>query len=82
MDQTKWKRIRILMEWRTNFALTNIKSFKRQKYDRTAPSLPPYGPIINMVLDEVWLGGDRNGNFREVIRYDPFMNPTSTTAPP
>lgn len=35
----------------------------------------------NGVLTEVWRGGDSNGNFREVIKYDPFMNPISTNAP-
>lgn len=35
------------------------------------------------VLTEIWRGGDSNGNFREVVRYDPFFNPISTngTAP-
>lgn len=35
----------------------------------------------NGVLTEIWSGGDSNGNFSEVIRYDPFFNPISTNAP-
>lgn len=35
----------------------------------------------NGVLTEVWRGGDSNGNFREVIKYDPFLNPISTNTP-
>jgi hypothetical protein len=33
------------------------------------------------VLTEVWRGGDSNGNFREVVKYDPFLNPISTNTP-
>ncbi|MGA2240815.1 MAG: hypothetical protein ABSH11_02100 [Verrucomicrobiota bacterium] len=32
----------------------------------------------NGVLTEIWRGGDSNGNFKEVVRYDPFFNPIST----
>jgi hypothetical protein len=32
----------------------------------------------NGVLTEVWRGGDSNGHFKEVVRYDPFFNPIST----
>lgn len=32
----------------------------------------------NGVLTEIWRGGDSNGNFKEVIQYDPFFNPIST----
>lgn len=32
----------------------------------------------NGVLTEIWRGGDSNGNFREIVRYDPFFNPIST----
>jgi antitoxin component YwqK of YwqJK toxin-antitoxin module len=32
----------------------------------------------NGVLTEIWRGGDSNGNFSEVVRYDPFLNPIST----
>ena len=35
----------------------------------------------NGVLTEIWRGGDSNGNFREVIKYDPFLNPISTNTP-
>jgi antitoxin component YwqK of YwqJK toxin-antitoxin module len=35
----------------------------------------------NGVLTEVWRGGDSNGHFSEVVRYDPFFNPISTNAP-
>jgi hypothetical protein len=35
----------------------------------------------NGVLAEAWRGGDSSGNFREVIRYDPFLNPISTNTP-
>lgn len=35
----------------------------------------------NGVLTEIWYGGDSHGNFREVIKYDPFMNPISTNTP-
>lgn len=35
----------------------------------------------NGVLTEVWRGGDSNGNFREVVQYDPFLNPISTNTP-
>ncbi len=35
----------------------------------------------NGVLTEVWRGGDSNGNFKEVVRYDPFFNPISTNTP-
>jgi hypothetical protein len=33
------------------------------------------------VLAEVWSGGDSNGNFREVVKYDAFLNPISTNTP-
>jgi hypothetical protein len=33
------------------------------------------------VLTEIWRGGDSNGNFKEVVRYDPFFNPISTNIP-
>ena len=33
------------------------------------------------VLTEIWRGGDSNGNFKEVVQYDPFFNPISTNAP-
>ncbi len=33
------------------------------------------------VLTEIWRGGDSNGNFSEVVRYDPFFNPISTNTP-
>jgi hypothetical protein len=32
----------------------------------------------NGVLVKIWRGGDSNGNFEEVVRYDPFFNPIST----
>ena len=32
----------------------------------------------NGVVTEIWRGGDSNGNFEEVVRYDPFFNPIST----
>jgi hypothetical protein len=32
----------------------------------------------NGVLTEIWRGGDSNGNFKEVVGYDPFFNPIST----
>jgi hypothetical protein len=32
----------------------------------------------NGVLVEIWRGGDSNGHFEEVVRYDPFFNPIST----
>lgn len=32
----------------------------------------------NGVLTEIWRGGDGNGIFKEVVRYDPFFNPIST----
>ena len=35
----------------------------------------------NCVLTEIWRGGDSNGNFKEVVRYDPFFNPISTNIP-
>lgn len=35
----------------------------------------------NGVLTEIWSGGDSNGNFREIVKYDPFMNPISTNGP-
>lgn len=35
----------------------------------------------NGVLTEVWRDGDSNGNFHEVIKYDPFRNPISTNTP-
>ena len=42
----------------------------------------------NGVLTEILRGGDSNGNFKEVVRYDPFFNPVpinfnpiSTNAP-
>ncbi len=35
----------------------------------------------NGVLTEIERGGDSNGNFKEVVRYDPFFNPISTNAP-
>lgn len=35
----------------------------------------------NGVLTEIWRGGDSNGKFSEVVRYDPFFNPISTNAP-
>jgi hypothetical protein len=35
----------------------------------------------NGVLTEIWRGGDSNGNFKEVVRYDPFNNPISTNIP-
>jgi hypothetical protein len=28
----------------------------------------------------MWRGGDSNGSFKEILRYDPFMNPISTNA--
>lgn len=30
------------------------------------------------VLTEIWRGGDSNGNFKEIIKYDAFFNPIST----
>lgn len=30
------------------------------------------------VLTEIWRGGDSNGHFKEVVRYDPFFNRIST----
>lgn len=33
------------------------------------------------VLAEIWRGGDSNGNFSEVVQYDPFCNPISTNTP-
>jgi hypothetical protein len=32
----------------------------------------------NGVLTEIERGGDKNGNFKEIVRYDPFFNPIST----
>ena len=32
----------------------------------------------NGVVTEIWRGGDSNGHFQEVVRYDPFFNPIST----
>ena len=36
----------------------------------------------NGVLTEIWRGGDSNGKFKEVIKYDPFFNPISTNSFP
>jgi hypothetical protein len=33
------------------------------------------------VLTEIWRDGDSDGNFKEVVRYDPFFNPISTNIP-
>lgn len=33
------------------------------------------------VLMEIWRGGDSKGNFKEVVRYDPFLNPISANIP-
>lgn len=38
--------------------------------------------FTNGVLFELWRGGDNNGNFKEVVRYDPFWNPISTNQLP
>lgn len=35
----------------------------------------------NGILTEIWRGGDSNGNFREVISYDPMFNPIKTNVP-
>ena len=35
----------------------------------------------NGVLIEIWRGGDSHGNFKEVVRYDPFFNPIATNTP-
>lgn len=35
----------------------------------------------NGIMTESWLDGDSNGNFREVVKYDPFFNPISTNVP-
>jgi hypothetical protein len=35
----------------------------------------------NGVLTEIWRGGDSDGHFKEVVRYDPFFNPISTNLP-
>lgn len=35
----------------------------------------------NGVLTEIWRGGDSNGNFKEVVRYDPFFDPIGTNNP-
>ena len=35
----------------------------------------------NGVLSELLRGGDSNGVFKEVVRYDPFWNPISTNIP-
>ena len=35
----------------------------------------------NGVLAEIWRGGDSDGHFKEVVRYDPFFNPISTNIP-
>jgi hypothetical protein len=32
----------------------------------------------NGILTEIWSGGDANGIFKEVVKYDPFFNPIST----
>ena len=34
--------------------------------------------FTNGVLSEMWRGGDSNGNFKEVVHFDPFWNPIST----
>lgn len=34
--------------------------------------------FTNGVLSEIWRGGDSSGNFKEVVKYDPFFNPLST----
>lgn len=33
----------------------------------------------NGVLTEIDRGGDSNGNFKEIVRYDPFFNPVDTS---
>jgi hypothetical protein len=33
------------------------------------------------VLTELWRDGDSNGHFKEVVRYDPFLNPIRTNTP-
>jgi len=35
----------------------------------------------NGVLTEIWRGGDSEGHFKDVVRYDPFFNPISTNIP-
>lgn len=35
----------------------------------------------NGVLTEIWRGGDSDGHFKEVVRYDSFFNPISTNIP-
>jgi hypothetical protein len=35
----------------------------------------------NGILIEILRGGDSNGNFKEVVKYDPFFNPISTNIP-
>jgi hypothetical protein len=35
----------------------------------------------NGVLTEIWRGGDSDGHFKEMVRYDPFFNPISTNIP-
>ena len=35
---------------------------------------------VDGVLTERWLGGDSNGDFKEIIRYDPFSEPVITNS--
>jgi hypothetical protein len=32
----------------------------------------------NGIMSEIWRGGDSNGVFKEIVRYDPFFNATDT----
>lgn len=36
----------------------------------------------NGVLSELWTGGESNGHFKEIVKYDPFFNPVSTNPGP
>jgi len=36
--------------------------------------------LVDGVLTEAWRGGDSNGDFKEIIRYDPFFEPVSTNS--
>jgi hypothetical protein len=38
--------------------------------------------FTNGVLSEIWRGGDPNGHFEQIVKYDPFFNPISTNAGP
>ena len=78
----RFKATRISMEFPNVFSIYKHEIIQQADFKPNGAKFTTTREIYqNGVLTEIWRGGDSDGHFKEVVRYDPFFDPISTNTP-